>query len=189
MIRKLFVSLLAFALIVPGAAFAEAGFQLGVPDRNFPDDESVNGMRVSIFWGKNQQTSGFDLGLFSVSQTHVRSGFALVGGISRVTGKSDGAANLAFMNYHTGEDRGANLAFLNIVNDTRNAFNLGFVQIADGQTSADLGALNVSKRSNVQVGFVNITERIDGFQLGILNMAENGFFPFFPFFNYPKKAD
>ena len=111
MIRKLFVLSLAFALIVPGAAFADADFQLGVPGRNFPDDESVDGMRLSILWGKNQQTSGFDLGLFSVSQAHVRSGFALVGGISRVTGKSDGAANLSFMNYHSGEDRGANLAF------------------------------------------------------------------------------
>jgi len=188
-IRKLFVLSLAFALIVPGAAFADADFQLGVPGRNFPDDESVDGMRVSILWGKNQQTSGFDLGLFSVSQAHVRSGFALVGGISRVTGRSDGAANLSFMNYHSGEDRGANLAFVNMVNDTRNAFNLGFVQIAKGQTSVDVGALNVSKRSNFQVGFVNVTDRIDGFQLGFLNMAENGIFPVFPLFNYPKKAD
>ena len=189
MIRKLFVLSLAFALIVPGAAFADADFQFGVPGRNFPDDESVDGMRVSILWGKNRQTSGFDLGFFSVSQTHVRSGFALVGGISRVTGRSDGAANLSFMNYHSGEDRGANLAFVNMVNDTRGAFNLGFVQIAQGQTSVDVGALNVSKRSNFQVGFVNVTDRIDGFQLGFLNVAENGIFPVFPLFNYPKKAD
>ena len=184
----LVVSLL-FAVALPGVALAEAGFQFGVPNRNFPDDEDVNGMRASLLWGKNRKTSGFDLGLFSVSQTEVRSGLAIVGGISRVTGKSDGAVALSFMNYHTGEDSGANLAFVNMVNDTRNAFNMGFVQIAQGETAADLGALNISKKSKFQIGFVNITEQIDGLQIGFINMAENGFFPFFPLFNYAKQPD
>ena len=50
----------------------------------------------------------------------------------------------------------------------------------------DVGGLNVSNRSTVQVGFVNVTERIEGVQLGFLNVASNGFLPVFPFFNFPK---
>ncbi len=184
----LFSIALVFLLsFVPGFASAETGFQLGVPDRNFPDDPAVSGMRVSLLWGNNDRTSGFDLGLFSVSQTRVRTGFALVGGMSRVTEKSDGAIALSFINYHTGSDTGANLAFINMLNNTKGAFNSGLIQIAEGETSVDLGGINVSKKSQVQIGFVNVTQEITGFQLGFLNMAENGFFPFFPIFNYAKK--
>ena len=50
----------------------------------------------------------------------------------------------------------------------------------------DLGGLNVSDRSTVQLGFINITQRIEGVQLGFINLAENGFLPVFPFFNFPK---
>ena len=47
-----------------------------------------------------------------------------------------------------------NGAFINKVNDTENAFNLSFLNIADGSTLVDLGGLNMSKRSLVQLGFM-----------------------------------
>lgn len=178
---------IALFLLVPSLAAAETGFQFGVPDRNFPDDPAVSGMRLSLLWGNNERMSGFDLGIFSVSQTRVRTGFALVGGMSRVTEKSDGAVALSFINYHSGTDTGANLAFINMLNNTKGAFNSGLIQIAEGETSVDIGGINVSKKSQVQIGFVNVTQEITGFQFGFLNMAENGFFPFFPIFNYAKK--
>lgn len=109
--------------------------------------------------------------------------------MSRVTEKSDGAVALSLINFHSGSDRGANLAFVNMLNNTKDAFNLGFIQIAEGETSADLGGLNISKKSRIQIGFVNITQEITGFQFGFLNMAENGFFKFFPIFNYAKKKN
>lgn len=187
MIRSTLLLSFALLFILPNLASAEAGFQFGVPNRNFPDDSAVSGMRVSLLWGKNDRTAGFDLGLFSLSQTRVRSGFGLIWGVSHVTGESDGAVSLSFVNYHTGSDRGANLAFINILNDTRGTFNWGFVQIAEGETFFDLGGINVSKKSEFQIGFVNITQEITGFQFGFLNMAENGFFKFFPIFNYAKQ--
>jgi hypothetical protein len=186
-IRRILSLSIALALIVPALASAEAGFQFSVPDRNFPSDSDVNGMRLSFLWGNNERTEGLDLGLFSMSQTRVRSGLALVGGVSRVTEKSDGAINLSFVNYHTGSDTGMNGAFINLVNDTKGALNLGFVQIASGETSIDVGGINVSKKSKTQIGFLNVTEEISGFQFGLINMADNGFFKIFPIFNYPKK--
>ena len=39
----------------------------------------------------------------------------------------------------------------------------------------------------MQVGFINITTKIDSVQIGFLNFSYNGIFPVFPFFNIPKK--
>ena len=55
-----------------------------------------------------------------------------------------------------------------------------------GRTLLDIGGLNVSDRSTVQLGFVNVTDEIKGFQFGFVNIASNGFLPFFPIFNFPK---
>ena len=60
------------------------------------------------------------------------------------------------------------------------------MNIADGATLVDVGGLNVSERSTAQLGFINFTKEITGFQFGFLNFAENGFLPFFPIFNFPK---
>ena len=183
MIRYALLLVAVLGFFAPFVASAEAGFQFAVPQRNFPDDP-VASARVSMFWGNNDRTDFFDLGLLSVSQTKERSGLALVFGVSRVTERSDNAVNLSLVNFHTGRDSGFNGAFINMLGDTPDAINLGFVQIAQGDTGFDLGGINVSKKSNFQIGFVNVTEEIDGFQFGFINMAENGFFKVFPFFNY-----
>ena len=64
-----------------------------------------------------------------------------------------------------------------------------FVQIADGESLLDIGGLNLTKRSTVQLGFINVTDELKGFQFGFLNIAKNGFLPFFPIFNFPKGTD
>ena len=66
--------------------------------------------------------------------------------------------------------------------------NIGFVQIADVESLLDIGGLNVSERSAVQLGFINVTDELKGFQFGFLNIASNGFLPFFPIFNFPKRS-
>ena len=64
---------------------------------------------------------------------------------------------------------------------------MGFIIFAEGETLVDLGGINVSKSSTVQIGFLNMTDRIKTFQFGFLNIADNGFLPIFPIFNFPKK--
>jgi hypothetical protein len=180
-------SILVLCLILfANVAGAATGFQLGVPNANVPKDPNVNGMRVSFVWGKNASTRGFDLGIFSLSETSTLSGLALVGGVSKVTGQMDGGVALSLINYHTGTDRGVNGAFIVLVNQTPDAFNTGFVIVAQGETGVDLGGVNISNASTAQIGFINMTKRIKGFQFGFINMAENGFLPIFPVFNFPK---
>ena len=181
------IILVLCALLIPTLAQAETGFQFAAPNLNAPDDESVNGMRLSVIWGKNDRMSGLDLGLLSISETRERSGFALIMGVSRVTGSTTSGANFSLINYHSGKDSGVNAGFINLLNDASGAFNVGFVTIAQKGTLADLGGLNMSESSTAQIGFINITKEIKSFQFGFINMAENGFFPIFPFVNFPKQ--
>ncbi len=168
-------------------ASADTPFQLGLPNLNVPSDPQVNGMRLSFLWGKNSSTHGLDVGLLSMSETSNFSGLALVGGVSRVTGNMDSGVAFSLVNFHSGNDSGVNGAFINLLNDAENAFSTGFVTIASGTPLVDLGGVNVSNASTAQIGFINVTKRIKSFQFGFINMAENGFLPVFPVFNFPKR--
>ena len=176
-------SVLFFAM----PALAEASFQFTAPGVRAPDDPNVSGFRLSLLYGKAASVSGFDLGLASVSETSKMSGFGAILGLARITGPSSGFVG-ALINIHTGETSSVNAAFINSVKMVkRGGANIGFVNITEGFSAVDVSGLAISDESNVQVGFVNVTEKINSLQIGILNFAENGFFPVFPFFNYPKK--
>ena len=180
--------LLTLSLVLyANVALAEAAFQFTAPNLRAPDDPDVNGVRLSLLHGKNRSVRGFDLGILSLSECSQLSSLSLVAGVSRVTTEMSGGAVFSLVNYHTGRDSGMNGAFINKVNDTESAFNLSFLNIADGSTLVDLGGLNMSKRSIVQLGFVNITNEIRSFQFGFLNIAKNGFLPVFPIVNFQTK--
>lgn len=179
--------LLFVSIVFVGGAVAETGFQFAVPNLNVPDDPHVNGMRLSLLHGRNESMSGLDLGLLSVSETSRMSGAAFVLGMSRVTGGMSSGAAFSLVNFHTGRDTGVNAAFVNLLEDAGGAFNTGFITIARGATLVDFGGINMSGSSTAQIGFVNITKEIKSFQFGFLNMAENGFLPVFPIFNFPKQ--
>ena len=181
------VILSACLVLLPSLAAADTGFQLAVPSVNIPKDPDVSGMRLSFLYGKNHSTHGLDVGLLSVSDTSDFSGLALVAGVSKVTGAMSSGVAFSLVNYHTGTDSGVNGAFINLLNEAGGAFNTGFVIIAKGATLVDLGGVNVSKSSGAQIGFINVTKHIKSFQFGFLNMAENGFLPVFPIFNFPKQ--
>lgn len=168
-------------------AFAQAAFQFAAPNLQAPKNPDVSGMRLSFLHGENRSQRGLDLGLLSISETSNFSGLGLIAGVSRVTGRmSDGAA-FSLVNWHSGSDAGMNGAFINVLNDASGAFNLGFVTIANAGTMVDFGGFNMSKRSKAQIGFLNVTDEIESFQFGFLNMAKNGFFPVFPIVNFPKR--
>jgi hypothetical protein len=173
-------------LLWAGVAWSETAFQFGAPGGNAPSDPVVNGVRMSFLYGKNDSTSGLDLGLLSMSESARFSGLGLIMGVSKITQDMESAAVFSLISYHTGRDSGMNGAFVNLLNDTSGAFNLGFVIIADGETLVDLGGFNKSKSSTAQIGFLNMTDEIKNFQFGFLNMAKNGFLPIFPVFNFAK---
>lgn len=173
-----------FLLFAP-PAFAQAAFQFTSPGVRAPNDPSVEGIRLSLFHGRNTNMSGFDLGLASLSESENRTGLAMIMGISKTTGKSSGL-NSGLVVVHTGEATGVNAGFINMVDTLTSGANIGFLNITEGYSSLDISGMGISDRSTVQLGFINITKKIESFQIGFINIAENGFFPVFPFFNFPK---
>lgn len=177
------VSALA-ALLLAAPALADVGFQFAAPNLNAPPDPNVNGVRVSLLHGENQSVRGIDFGILSLSESVQCSGVSFIGGVHYVKQAMTGGVVFSVINYHTGRDAGVNAAFVNVLHDTSEAFNVGFITFADGPTGVDLGGVNVSRSSTAQIGFINVTDRIEGFQFGFLNVAANGFLPVFPVFNF-----
>jgi hypothetical protein len=177
---------LSFLCLLATPALAQTSFQFSAAGAQAPSDPIVDGFRIALFYGKNESVSGFDLGIASLSESRNSSGFSMIWGLGKVTGRSSGLAS-GFVNLHTGEDSGVNAAFINSVKSMQNGVNIGFVNVTDGFSNVDISGIGISKRSNVQLGFVNVTQKIESVQIGFLNFAENGIFPVFPFFNIPKK--
>jgi hypothetical protein len=172
-------------LVFSEAALAETPFQFAAPNLRTPDDPKVSGIRFTVLHGKNQSVRGIDLGLLSLSETTNLSGFSAVLGMGKLNGDMFGWAS-GLINVHTGKDTGLNTALVNRINTVESGANVGFVNVADGYTMLDLGGVNVSDRSSVQLGFLNVTKKLTGVQIGFLNVAENGFLPMFPILNFPK---
>jgi hypothetical protein len=189
MLRLTFLILATSVFFAADVALAEsASGQIALVARA-PDNPNVDGIRLSIIYGKNSMMSGLDLGFFSMSESRSLSGAAFVFGVHRLTGGMDGGAAFSLVNLHKGNDSGLNAAFVNMVDSAEGAVELGFVNIASGRTMVDIGALNVAGQSTAQFGFINVAKKIDGLQIGFINVAENGFFKVFPFFNFPKSDD
>ena len=144
----------------------------------------MNGIRFSLFHGENRSIRGADIGLFSSSATGDLNGFQGICGIGRISGDMNGAT-FSLVNLHEGRDTGVNVGFFNRLKRLDAGANLGGMNLVEGKSAIDVGGLNVTGRSTVQIGILNMTERIDGVQLGFLNVADNGFLPVFPFFNFP----
>jgi len=180
------LALALLPLLFAGPTLADAGFQFAVPNANIPSDPNVRGVRISLLNGDNQSTRGVDFGILSLSETSRASGAAFIAGVHRVKHQMSSGAAFSLVNYHEGRDSGLNGAFVNVVHDTSGAVNLGFVTYADGPTLVDVGGINISQGSTVQVGFLNMTRRLKSFQFGFLNFADNGFLPVFPVFNFPR---
>lgn len=185
--RSLTLSLALVLVSLTSPAYADVAFQFAAPNLRVPESSTVNGVRFSVIHGENQGQHGLDFGLLSMSETSNFSGLGLIFGISRVRTQMSGGAAFSFVNWHSGRDTGMNGAFINVLNNTEGAFNLGFVTVAADRTAVDLGGFNVSRSSTVQIGFINVTDRIESFQFGFLNVAKNGFLPVFPIVNFPRR--
>jgi hypothetical protein len=185
--RSLTVTLILALACFANRADADAAFQFAAPNLRVPESSTVNGVRFSIIHGQNQGQHGLDLGLLAMSETANFSGLGLICGISRVTSQMSGGVVFSLVNWHSGRDTGMNGAFINVLNNTEGAFNVGFITVAQDRTAVDLGGFNMSRSSMAQIGFINVTDRIESFQFGFLNIAKNGFLPVFPVVNFPRR--
>ena len=184
--KKLLSVLAVSAAIMAPAAFASSPVMFStVNGYNSPDSDSVGGVRLAVLHGQVSDVKGLDLAVVGMSETQTTTGVNLgIFGASKVNQEMKGAS-LGFFNWNTGKTTGLNFGAVNITNDVKGA-NVSFVNYSEGDTMVDVGAANLSDTSTVQVGLFNKTKKIEGVQIGLLNCADNGFFPCFPFVNFAK---
>lgn len=153
---------------------------------NAPDNSAVGGVRLAALHGKVDTLKGVDFAIVGMSESDVTTGvnFGLFLGASKINQEMTGAS-LGLFNWNEGQTTGVNLGAVNVTNDVKGA-NVSFVNYSEGNTMVDVGAVNLSSESTVQVGFFNKTAKIEGVQVGIINCADNGFLPCFPIVNFAK---
>ncbi|MFA0061494.1 VC2662 family protein [Vibrio cyclitrophicus] len=184
--KKLLSVLAVSAAVMAPAAFASSPVMFStINGYNAPDSDSVGGVRLALLHGQVNDLKGVDLAVVGMSETQTTTGVNLgFFGAHKVNQEMTGAS-LGIFNWNQGKTTGLNLGAVNITNDVKGA-NVSFVNYSEGDTLVDVGAANLSEVSTVQVGIFNKTKKIEGVQVGLLNCADNGFFPCFPIINFAK---
>ena len=186
-ISKLLV--VAAALTLPLAVSAQEGstvpFQFSVFDANVPEAENVKGVHLSLLYGKTGDVTGWDFPLLAYSDTNDMKGLSFTPFLfsaSNIRGEMTGVTFGLFTNQE-GQSTGLNLNALNLTSNVK-GLNWAVANIGSGYTMADVGLFNLSEKSNFQLAAVNVTDELDGLQLGLINCAKNGFLPCFILFNF-----
>jgi hypothetical protein len=179
----------ALLLSSPASAADPAGVQFTFFDVNAPDTDQVKGVRFPTIYGKgNTNLVGWDIPILAWSELDSLQGVHwapwLISG-NHIRGDMTGVTASA-VNWHEGQDTGLNIGFLNLTNNVK-GLNWAFVNVGQGYTVADVGLVNVSQKSNFQLSWVNVTQELDGLQIGLVNCAKNGFLPCFVLFNFSSK--
>ncbi len=183
--KKLLKSLVVAAAMASPLAMATPAMFSTVDQTNLPADNSVTGIRLSLLHGKVNEVKGIDIAALGISETNRTTGLnlgVLFFGASKVNQEMKGVS-LGALNWNKGQATGVNVGVLNLTNNVR-GLNLSAVNFSEGYTTADVGFVSISNKSNFQLGFFNMTKQIDGIQIGLINCADNGFFKCFPFVNF-----
>jgi len=152
---------LVVAIIIVAALSVSASnqrpFQLSLvtPIQIYPDNYSINGLRINLLYGRNASVVGLDWGLINHTTTGLSQGLQL------------GMVNLNDADY-TGLEYG----FVNVTTANVKGMQWGFVNTA--------GFAN-----GLQLGFVNYAQSMKGLQIGLVNVIkQGGQFPVFPIVNW-----
>lgn len=182
---KMFVSACVAALVSASAMASTPVMFSSVDNFNAPDERAVSGVRIAALYGQVDQVKGVDLAIIGMSETQTTTGVNLgIFGAHKINQQMTGAS-LGLFNWNTGKTVGANLGAVNVTHDVQGA-NISFLNYSEGNTLIDVGVVNFSDTSTVQVGLFNKTANIEGIQIGVFNCADNGFFPCFPIINVAK---
>jgi len=100
--------------------------------------------------------------------------------------KSVSALDLSLVYSASCVENGVQVAFPGICDSDRAQVLQGSMWFNRGDDSCvQVACVNVAKKNTFTLGFVNFS-KTSKIQIGFLNFNENGFLPFFPFFNLDK---
>lgn len=165
--------LLLAVLSVPESAQAQDAkpIQLALfpPIQIVPEDESIRGLRLSIY-GRNADVTGVDLGIVA----HATGDFV---------GFQSGFAGLV-----EGDFTGWQHNLVNVTEGRLEGLQSGIYSSAASGEGIQFSFVNQAREfRGLQISFVNFADRLDGVQIGVINIIrENGRFPVFPIVNWGR---
>ena len=171
-------------LTISGIVSASEPIQLALfnPIQLRPESASIEGLRISLLYGKNAGMTGLDWGL--VNHVTGKTFAWQIGGVGiceqGFTGLQDN-----FINITKGECLGVQYGAFNYLK-SGTALQWGILDCAGNVTGVQLGFINYAdKVTGVQWGFVNYAKSLKGLQVGLGNfIVQGGFMPFFPIINF-----
>jgi len=184
----LFLSLMVSMTIT---TFSETtNFQLGLtPTLNIGEGEEVKGLRVPVLFGTTEKVTGVDFNMFASDVdefTGLQGGIFLGAGIFNKVNTEFKGTGLGLINLHDGDSKGLLIGAGNLTNDFT-GLKLGIFNYSKSNSDYEFGVINYSKETFFQLGLINITDQINGIQIGFLNFASNGILPVMPFLNFNWK--
>jgi hypothetical protein len=157
----------------PPATTARVQLALVDPAQWIDEDQSVDGLRISILQGTNYDVSGLDLSGVATRTLGSLRGLQIAAA-NEVDGNGTGVQIGFFSSYVEGQVRGLQISGL--------AARAG--QGSGGQIASVLSDVKVWK--GFQIALFNRARELEGVQIGLLNFNERGFLPVFPLFNFGR---
>jgi hypothetical protein len=158
---------------------------LAAPAELVAPEHSVNGLRLNLIYGANENVNGMDIGIVNYTVQNHRGlqlgvvnlvGGDLAGynmGLLNWTGGKVAGSEVGLINWADGEVAGSQDAFLLSVSRSKVSYQFScVVSWADEVEGGQFGIVNrATKMTGLQMGVVNITRQLDGLQIGLLNCA------------------
>ncbi len=163
----LFIALCPFHAKAEEQAEKWTALQVSIwePYQLFGKDRDVYGLRVNALYGKNRNVYGLDIGTLNESgdTTGIQMGLL----VNAAKGSFTGIQAAGGFNYMGGEGLWGIQASL-----------LG--NYADGDLNGlQVGMVNVAERvRGVQIGLVNYCQKMSGLQIGLVNIVKEGWLPY-----------
>ena len=160
-----------FAVVTPAALVAQ--------------EHSINGLRLNLLYGANENVNGMDLGLVNYTAQNHRGlqlglinlvGGDLTGfnmGLVNWTGGKMAGSEVGFIDWADGEVSGTQDAFLLNVSRGKASYQFSLVMNwAYNVEGGQFGVVNrATKMTGLQMGVINIAGQLNGLQIGLLNCA------------------
>lgn len=192
--RKLLVLFLLGLIAAPVLSSAEETkpIQLAVfnPVQMVPEEDSIRGVRLSLFYTVNKDVSGLSLVWLGVNRATGNVGGVEIGLGNWVEGSAYGG-QMGIVNHAGDRCVGIQYGMVNVVEGDFTGIEWGLVNWTEGfmhglqagvlnvsrgkSVGVDLGVVNYNDESfkGLQCGFVNYAAQMHGLQLGIVNYTNS----------------
>ena len=163
-------SMLFLVFVIPTAA-QERPFQIALltPVQAFPEEDPINGVRLTLAYGRSASVTGVDLALLVAHTTRDFLG-----------------VQITTVGLNEGSFTGVGIGVVNIAEGPFEGLQYGFVNSVQSGRGVQLGGVDYARNfRGLQIGLVNYAETLEGVQVGLINIIRSGgVLPVMPFVNW-----